>query len=158
VDSKVNRNAYQSIKVHSCTSYYIPSKRYQKLQPEYRMTIASLLHQQYSLTQIATVLKCSPSNISRGLKLTIPKTTDTSARRPPPVPSSDADRAGRPRSRILRASCLVWCIIFWASAGRLCKLLSHWQASTPKAMIYACQPRPFTAAFMPNPLGSSRRN
>jgi IS30 family transposase len=45
-----------------------PSKRYQQLQPEERMTIASLLHQQYSLTQIATRLKRSTSTISRELK------------------------------------------------------------------------------------------
>jgi len=45
-----------------------PSKRYQQLQPEKRMTIASLLHQQYSLTQIATRLKRSTSTISRELK------------------------------------------------------------------------------------------
>ncbi len=45
-----------------------PSKRYQQSQPEERMTIASFLRQQYSLTQIATLLKRLPSTISRKLK------------------------------------------------------------------------------------------
>jgi transposase, IS30 family len=45
-----------------------PSKRYQQLQPEERMTIASLLHQQYTLMQIATRLKRSTCTISREIK------------------------------------------------------------------------------------------
>jgi transposase, IS30 family len=45
-----------------------PSKRYQQLQPEERMTIASLRHQRCTPTQIAQLLKRSPSTISRELK------------------------------------------------------------------------------------------
>lgn len=45
-----------------------PSKRYQQLQPEERMTIASLLHQQFTISQIAQRLKRSSSTISRELK------------------------------------------------------------------------------------------
>jgi IS30 family transposase len=45
-----------------------PSKRYQQLQAEVSMTIASLLQQEYSLRQIATLLKRSTSTISQELK------------------------------------------------------------------------------------------
>jgi transposase, IS30 family len=48
--------------------HHIPSKRYQQLQPEERMTIASLLQQRYTITQIAQRLKRSGGTISRELK------------------------------------------------------------------------------------------
>jgi len=48
--------------------HHNPSKRYQQLQPEERMTIASLLQQQFTITQIAQRLKRSSSTISRELK------------------------------------------------------------------------------------------
>jgi hypothetical protein len=48
--------------------HHTPSKRYQPLQPEERMTIASLRHQQYTVTQIAQLLRrigwAMPSNLS----------------------------------------------------------------------------------------------
>ena len=45
-----------------------PPKRYQQLQPEDRVTMASLLQQNRSLRDIAAVLKRSPSTISRELR------------------------------------------------------------------------------------------
>ena len=44
-----------------------PSKRYQQLQPEDRVTLASLLQQKYSVRAIARVLGRSPSTIREGL-------------------------------------------------------------------------------------------
>ncbi|MFC7408823.1 helix-turn-helix domain-containing protein [Hydrogenophaga atypica] len=40
-------------------------RQYQQLHPEDRVTMASLLQQNYSLRDIATVLNRSPSTISR---------------------------------------------------------------------------------------------
>lgn len=40
-------------------------RRYQQLQPEDRVTMASLLQQNHSLRDIAAMLNHSPSNISR---------------------------------------------------------------------------------------------
>ena len=48
--------------------HHIPSKSYQQLQPEERMTIASLLQQRCSITQIAQRLKRSAVTISGELK------------------------------------------------------------------------------------------
>ena len=48
--------------------HHIPSKRYQQLQPEESMTIASLLQQRYTITQTAQRLKRSAGTISRELK------------------------------------------------------------------------------------------
>lgn len=45
-----------------------PSKRYRHLQPEERMTLASLVQQQYTACEIAKVLKCSTSTVTRELK------------------------------------------------------------------------------------------
>ena len=45
-----------------------PSKRYQQLQPEERMTLASLVQQQYTACEIAKVLKRSTSTVTRELK------------------------------------------------------------------------------------------
>ena len=42
-----------------------PSKRYQQLQPEKRLTIASLLHQQFTISQITQRLKRSRCSMSR---------------------------------------------------------------------------------------------
>ena len=44
-----------------------PSKRYQQLQPEDRVTLASLIQQKYTVRDIALVLGRSPSTISREL-------------------------------------------------------------------------------------------
>ncbi|MFM2075828.1 MAG: hypothetical protein RJB34_2133, partial [Pseudomonadota bacterium] len=43
----------------------ITPRRYRQLQPEDRVTMASLLQLNHSLRDIATVLKRSPSTISR---------------------------------------------------------------------------------------------
>jgi IS30 family transposase len=45
-----------------------PSKRYQQLQPEDRVTLASLAQQKYSVRAMAQVLGRSPSTISRELR------------------------------------------------------------------------------------------
>jgi len=45
-----------------------PSKRYQHLQPEERMTLASLVQQQYTACEIAKVLKRSTSTVTREIK------------------------------------------------------------------------------------------
>lgn len=45
-----------------------PSKRYQQLQPEDRVTLASLAQQKYSVRGMAQVLGRSPSTISRELR------------------------------------------------------------------------------------------
>lgn len=45
-----------------------PSKRYQQLQPEERVTLASLAQQKYSVRAMAQVLGRSPSTISRELR------------------------------------------------------------------------------------------
>jgi IS30 family transposase len=45
-----------------------PSKRYQQLQPEDRVTLASLTQQRYSVRAMAQVLGRSPSTISRELR------------------------------------------------------------------------------------------
>ena len=47
---------------------HLPSSRYFHRQPEECMTIASLLHQRYTITQIAQRLKRSVGTISRELK------------------------------------------------------------------------------------------
>jgi IS30 family transposase len=46
----------------------IPSKRYHHLQPEERMTLASLVQQQYTAGEIAKVLKRSTSTVTREIK------------------------------------------------------------------------------------------
>ena len=45
-----------------------PSKRYQQLQPEDRVTLASLAQQKYTVRGMAQVLGRSPSTISRELR------------------------------------------------------------------------------------------
>ena len=45
--------------------HHIPSKRFQQLQPEERMTIASQLQQRYTIMQIAQRLRRSVGTISR---------------------------------------------------------------------------------------------
>lgn len=45
-----------------------PSKRYQQLQPEDRVTLASLVQQKYSVRAMAQVLGRSPSTVSRELR------------------------------------------------------------------------------------------
>jgi len=45
-----------------------PPKRYQQLQPEDRVTLASLTQQKYSVRAMAQVLGRSPSTISRELR------------------------------------------------------------------------------------------
>jgi IS30 family transposase len=45
-----------------------PSERYQQLQPEERMTLASLVQQQYTACEIAKVLKRSTSTVTREIK------------------------------------------------------------------------------------------
>ena len=45
-----------------------PSKRYQQLQPEERMTLASLVQQNYTAGAIAKVLQRSTSTVTRELK------------------------------------------------------------------------------------------
>ena len=44
-----------------------PPRRYQQLQPEDRVTLASLIQQKYTVRDIALVLGRSPSTISREL-------------------------------------------------------------------------------------------
>jgi IS30 family transposase len=45
-----------------------PPKRYQQLQPEDRVTLASLVQQKYSVRAMAQILGRSPSTISRELR------------------------------------------------------------------------------------------
>ncbi|MBP6617642.1 MAG: helix-turn-helix domain-containing protein, partial [Burkholderiaceae bacterium] len=45
-----------------------PPRRYQQLQPEDRVTLASLVQQKYTVRDIALVLGRSPSTISRELR------------------------------------------------------------------------------------------
>ena len=45
-----------------------PARRYQQLQPEDRVTLASLVQQKFSVRAMAQVLGRSPSTISRELR------------------------------------------------------------------------------------------
>ena len=51
-----------------------PPKRYQQLQPEDRVTLASLTQQKYSVRAMAQVLGRLPSTISRDLRRNVPPT------------------------------------------------------------------------------------
>lgn len=81
-----------------------PSKRYQQLQPEDRVTLASLVQQKHSVRAMAQVLGRSPSTISRDCDATH-NPQATPAPRHAPAPNGGACRAAHRASSIVMASC-----------------------------------------------------
>lgn len=94
-----------------------PQRRYQQLQPEDRVTLASLVQQKYTVRDIALVLGRSPSTISRELLRNAQPTGYAST-----AAGACALEVVRPTSSIARASCSGWCATSWACAGHLNKL------------------------------------
>ena len=80
-------------------------RRYQQLQPEDRVTMASLLQQNHSLREIAAVLKRSPSTISRERHRNGVSVVDTVASSPYASATAQRScqqrrRAGRPLAKL----------------------------------------------------------
>ncbi len=122
-----------------------PSKRYQQLQPEDRVSLTSLAHQMFSVRAMAQVLGSSPSTIKREmLRNTQPAGYTSNAARARAMLRHRQGRA--PTSSITMAFCSSERTTFWASAGRLNRLPWHWPASSPKVMSTACHTRQSTTA------------
>ena len=100
-------------------------RRYQQLQPEDRVTMASLLQQNHSLRDIAAVLNRSPSTISREPSpkwLALRLSVRTQVLPPSAVASSVVGLAAPLQSSTLTARCSRSFGCFWAAAGHLNRL------------------------------------
>ena len=134
------------------------SSHYHQLQPEDRVTIASLKQQNHSVRAIARQLHRSPATISRELQRNACSSGYGSTHAQ--CLSLQRRRFGRPAIKLHPESILSALVIHllrlrWSPEQIA---LTHWHACIPPAMNTACHTKPSTTASMPCPWASCAKS